>query len=237
MTSSTFPEKLFVRLSHADDIARIVAFYQDNPSPYVFPREFEVWKERAAAGAVTLIEDREGHIVASSVSYPIAVEGAHRWTEVGSTLVALRGAGLFKTLLQAQAVAASLHAPPPEGFVLEIVRSNARSIEVFEKAGSERFEVPEDLFRVVQKTFTPESQKRDVQWYRITPEKARAMARELLETERAPRLRGKETGLEYALDFSRFQPLREFRREVSRWAGEDIARLRAAALRFRGPGL
>jgi hypothetical protein len=54
-----------------------------------------------------MIEDSAGQIVASSISYPIEIKDKQgdpqrRWTEIGSTLIALEGIGLFKSLVSAQ---------------------------------------------------------------------------------------------------------------------------------------
>lgn len=208
MTAPANPENLYIRFSTSEDLGRIVEFYQQQKTPYVFPREREVWKERAAAGAVTLIENEGGKIVASSISYPVVTTDKdglphHRWTEIGSTIVALEGIGLFKPLLSAQIINAALLEPPADGFVLEIVRSNERSISVFSKLGAEPYTIPPELFAVVQGTFTPESQQRDVAWYRIGTDQAGNMARNLDDLRRAPLLNDKKTGAAYRLDFSR----------------------------------
>lgn len=199
---------LYVRFSTAADLDRIVRFYNDHQTPYVFPRATEVWKERAAAGAVTLVEDEAGNIVASTISYPIIAkdehgEDIHRWTEIGSVRVGLEGIGLFTPLISAQIMRAQLLEQPKDRFVLEIVVTNERSIHVFEKIGGKPFTVPEDLFKAVQTTFTPEALDRKVTWFSIGPEDIPAIAANIMGSIGNPVLKDKRTGAEYRIDFSR----------------------------------
>lgn len=201
-------QKLYVRFSSANDIDNIVRFYRDNKSPFVFERERAVWLERATAGAVTLIEDAAGKIVASSISYPIRPQGAsaerHAWTEIGSTMVALTNVGLFKTLIAAQTLKAFADDRPKKGFVMEIVRTNERSLEVFNRVGAKSFSIPPELFEIVEQTFTAEAKDRQVEWFRIDPRQLaqyrdmiRAMDRD------QPVHEQKGTGDRYVIDFSR----------------------------------
>jgi hypothetical protein len=218
-------QNLYVRFSTGADLGRIVDFYNNNKSPYVFPREAAVWKERAEAGAVTLIEDDHGRIVASSISYPIIVPDAdgnpvHKWTEIGSTLIALDGAGLFRTLISAQVLRATLLEPPTDGFVLEIVVSNARSIEVFEKVGGKPFDVPPDLFAVVQETFTAESKKRDVRWFHLGADDTPALANNIIDTWQHPDITRRTDGQRFRVDFSRNALQTLFLDDVKKLAGK-----------------
>ena len=217
-------EKLYVRFSNSGDVEAIRNFYQENQHQFVFQREPEVVRERVEAGAVTIIEDSKGNIVASSISYPIIVtdeEGnsAQKWTEVGSTRIALEGAGVFKTLISAQILRAVLLEPPEDRFVLEIVKANARSTNVFQRLGSQPFDVPEDLTRAVQKTIAPTSQGAEVTWYQLGPETIPYLAKNLVECMNNPVLTNKQTGQEYELDFSKCPLQTLFKAELEKLAG------------------
>src|ERR1700733_14489640 len=115
-------QKLFVRFSTSKDEKDIFDFYKKNEHTFVFLRDAEVWKERIASGAVTMIHDDSGKIVAASISYPIMHKSAdgndvHQWTEIGSTRVALEGIGLFNALVSAQVLRAYMLEPPKDRFV------------------------------------------------------------------------------------------------------------------------
>ena len=61
-------KKLFVRYAEPADEKKIFDFYSQNEHQYVAKRDPDVWRERIANGAVTLIEDENGKIVASAIS-------------------------------------------------------------------------------------------------------------------------------------------------------------------------
>lgn len=201
-------EKLYVRFSTKDDTAAISEFYKDNKHPFVFQRDPDIVAERAASGAVTLIEDEKGRIVASSISYPIVVSDGNgndvqKWTEIGSTRIALEGAGVFKALISTQIARAFLLEPPDDRFVLEIFKDNERSTNVFKKLGAVPFSVPDELVKTVSKTLVPTGEDANVIWYQLGPDAMPGLAKNVIECLENPILRNKQTGQEYELDFSR----------------------------------
>lgn len=201
-------EKLFVRFSTSQDQQAIFDFYNENKHTFVFQRDPEVWKERIASGAVTLIQNEEGKIVASSISYPVMQTDkdgneVHQWTELGSTRVALEGIGLAQTLVSAQVLRAYLLEPPNDRFVLEIVLGNNHSKHVFTKMGATPFDIPAELHEKVKSTIAPESGQAAVEWFQMGVEIIPGLAKNILESEQSPVLKNKKTGEEYELDFSR----------------------------------
>lgn len=225
MSQTPEREKLYVRFSTSQDVEAVRNFYQNNQHQFVFQREPDVVKERVESGAVTIIEDSKGAIVASSISYPIVVKDGegndnHMWTEIGSTRIALEGAGVFKALISAQILRAFLLEPPEDRFVLEIVKSNARSTNVFQKLGSLPFEVPEELTKVVQQTITPDCQGAEVTWYQFGPETVPDLAKNIVECMCNPVLKNKLTGQEYEIDFSKCPLKTLFADAVNDLAGE-----------------
>lgn len=219
-------KKLFIKFSTQADEKKIFDFYATNQHQFVFQRDPEVWKERISSGAVTLIEDEAGKIVASSISYPIVVKDAdgndvHKWTEIGSTRVSMDGLGLFKTLLSAQVLRAYLFEPPEDRFALEIVLQNAHSKHVFLKNGATAYDIPDDLRDKVMATVTDTGGQK-VEWFQIGGEAMPQFAKNLMDAEKAGKILHKDSGEEYELDFSKCILMTVFKEDVKRVSGLDM---------------
>ncbi len=220
-------KKLFVRFSSTSDEAAIFDFYEQHQHEFVAKRDPDVWKERIASGAVTIIHDEDGNIVASSISYPVtrqnaAGEEVHAWTEIGSTRVALEGLGLFKTLLSAQVLRAYLLEPPEDRFALEIIQGNEHSKHVFLKIGAAPFDIPQEMRDKVLSTLSPEDQGIVVDWFHLGVEVMPHFAKALLECESNARIVNKKTGEEFELDFSQCVLITMFRDHVETLSGHDF---------------
>lgn len=216
-------QKLFVRFSTSSDEEKIFDFYQSNPHQFVFKRDPEIWRERISSGAVTIIEDEQGNIVASSITYPVTDDqGRHMWSELGSTRVALDGLGLVKPLVATQVLRAYLLEPPDDRFVLEIVNGNAHSKHVFEKQGATPFDIPDALRQKVAATVAPENQNTQVEWFQLGVETMPDYARILTEVEKNPVIVHRGTGEVYTLDFSRCALHQHFYQEVVDLSGQDF---------------
>jgi hypothetical protein len=218
-------KKLFVRFSTSQDEEAIFDFYNDNKHEFVFQRDPEVWKERISSGAVTMIHDEEGTIVASSISYPVMKtdkngNDVHEWTEIGSTRVALDGIGLVKPLVSAQILRAYLLEPPNDRFALEILLGNEHSKYVFTKLGAAPFDIPAEMSEKVNATIT--SAKKPVEWFQMGVETIPGLAQNVLDGQKNPVLKNKKTGEEYELDFSRCILVSQFHDEVKALALEDF---------------
>ena len=219
-------KKLYVRFSTSKDEQDIFDFYAENQHAFVAKREDGVWKERIASGAVTLIQDEDGKIVASSICYPIMSknekgEEIHKWTEIGSTRVALDGIGLFKTLLSAQVMRAYLLEPPEDRFAAEIIIGNEHSKHVFLKNGATLFDIPEEMRQQVISTLKPESKGIIVEWFQIGVEVIPQFAQHILDVEKNPKVTHKATGIEYELDFSKCVLTTMFKSQMQDAAGQD----------------
>lgn len=209
-------KKLYVRYAEPSDEKAVFDFYDNNKHEFIAKRDPEVWRERIASGAVTIIEDEQGKIVASAISYPVVVpndkgEEVHKWTELGSVRVALDGIGLFKTLLSAQVMQAYLLEPPEDRFAIEIVKGNAHSTHVFLKNGATPYDIPQDLKDAVGYSIAPDDPGDPVDWYQLGPEAMPNFAKHLLDTEKNPKITQASTGTEYELDFSRCAILKNLR--------------------------
>ncbi len=211
-------KKLYVRFSTEQDEKDIFDFYKQNSHTFIFLRDPEVWKERIAAGAVTMIHDEAGQIMAASISYPIMMKDAkgndvQQWSEIGSTRVALDGIGLFNPLVSAQVLRAYLLEPPKDRFLMEIVVGNEHSKHVFSKLGATLFEMTPELAEKARASIASDagadapavaaSDEDPVEWFQIGTEAIPGIAATLLDAQKNNIRVNKKTGEEYELDFSR----------------------------------
>lgn len=220
-------KKLFVRFSTSADEKAIFDFYNQNKHEFVFQRNPDVWKERISSGAVTIIHDEDGNIVASAIAYPIMQKDArgdevHEWSELGSTRVALDGIGLAKVLTSAQVLRAYLLEPPNDRFVMEIVVGNSHSKHVYTKMGATPFDIPPGLLEKVKATVAPGSGQASVEWFQFGVELMPEFARTLLDSKKNSILTNKKTGEEYELDYSRCALIQHFDAEVKDLALKDF---------------
>src|SRR3989304_3759600 len=101
MTEPKQPKKYYIRFSNANDYDKIMEFYNDNAHKNVRKRQQDLMKQLAEDGAIVLIEDDKGAIVASSITYPHKVTDKNgiehvQWQEIGTTRHLLHGfSGLF----------------------------------------------------------------------------------------------------------------------------------------------
>lgn len=219
-------KKLFVRYAEPADEKAVFDFYNNNQHEFVAKRDPDVWRERIANGAVTLIEDEDGKILASAISYPVVVlndqgEEVHKWTELGSVRVAQEGLGLFKTLLSAQVMQAYMLEPPEDRFAVEIIIGNQHSKHVFLKNGAVPFDIPQDLKDAVGYSIAPDDPNDPVEWFQLAVEHMPAFAKNLLDAEKNPKLTHAATGEEYELDFSRCALFKNLRPALEKLAGSD----------------
>jgi len=219
--------KLYVRFSTAADEQKIFDYYNENKHEFVAKREPEIWKERIASGAVTLIEDEHGKIVASSIHYPIVVkddkgEDVHKWSEIGSVRVTLPGVGLFKALISAHVMRAYLLEPPEDRFAIEIVQGNEHSKHVFLKEGATPWAIPQELADKVAATISKDDTTGKMDWFQLGIESMPHFAKLLLDCEANPKMTNKKTGEEFELDFSKCVVTNKFHDALEKVAGLDF---------------
>jgi hypothetical protein len=217
-------KKLYVRFSTAADEKAVFDFYDEHPDPFISKRDPEVWKERIASGAVTMIHDEDGKILAAAISYPLmktTEEGeAHKWTEIGSVLVARKNIGLFQHLVSSQVMRAWMLEPPEDRFVLDIVKTNDHSQHVFGKIGATTFTPPDDLQEAFMKTITKVAGP--LNWYQIGVEAVPQFARNVLRAAQGAKVADPNTKEEFELDYSRNVLVTRFGDALKEVAGQDF---------------
>lgn len=228
-------KKLFVRSATSADEAAIFAFYGENKHRNVFQRDPDVWKERFASGAATIIHDDHGKIIAAAVIYPIMKkepdgQETHQWSEIGSVRISMEDAGLFKYLICAHVLRAYLLEPPADRFVVEIDLDNTHSKHVFQKAGAMPYVVPKDLEDAVMETVDPNEPQPPVDWFHMGAEVMPQLAKDILAFSQNPTLQRKLTGEEYEIDYSRSVIMTHFKPAVEALANQDFGDIKNPAI-------
>lgn len=219
-------KKLYVRHATPADEAAIFDFYDKNPHAFIAKREPDIWRERIAAGAVTMIEDENGKILAAAIAYPVVVRDkdgndVHKWTELGSMRIAAEGLGLFRVMLSMQVMQAYLLEPPEDRFAVEIIRGNNHSKHVFLREGAAPYDIPQALLDKVSYSISPDDPNLPVDWFQLGVENMPHFAQNIREMQKNPALRDKKTGEEYILDFSRSALVRHFGDAIDKIAASD----------------
>jgi hypothetical protein len=220
-------KKLYVRFSTSADEEKIFDYYAENEHEFVAKRDPEIWKERISSGAVCMIEDEKGKIVAASIHYPLIVkneagEDVHKWSEIGSVRVSLEGIGLFKPLISAHIMRAYLLEPPEDRFAIEIVIGNAHSKHVFLKEGAVPWAIPKELVDKVNSTIDPDDPLDPVEWFQLGAESVPHFAKNMLDLEASPKVTNKKTGETYELDFSKCVVNKMFHDQLEKLSGLDF---------------
>src|SRR4051812_25664722 len=114
---STEPVRYYPRFSRAEDHDKLLAFYDDNAHKNVLKRNADLLKKMISDGAVVLVEDQAGKIVAASITYPYTKTDKKgnenvKWQEIGTLRCALNGFGIFDALISMQILRTFLLDPP-----------------------------------------------------------------------------------------------------------------------------
>lgn len=219
-------KKLFVRSATPADEDAIVDYYETHKTRYVSGRPRDLWRERLAAGAATLIEDEQKNIVAAAFVYPVMKQTdqgeVHAWSEVGSVLVAMKGSGLFAPLVATTILRAYLLEPPEDRFILDIVEGNGHSRHAFTKAGARLYgDMPENLKNKVKATLIRDDDAK-FDWYHIGVELMPGFARQVLKSVDNPAIVNRSTQERFELDFSKCTLVTMFRSAVEEVARADF---------------
>jgi len=204
------PKKLFIRFSNANDFDNIMEFYELNAHKNVRKRQSDLMKQLAEDGAVVLIEDEQGKIVAASMTYPHKTPdkaGVERvqWQEIGTTRIVLNGyPGLFDAMITMQTLRAFLVEPPDSTFVAQMHTAPVQGMA--EALGWRPMPVmPDGLMdakiRSVDPGDVPNLSANN--WYLCGMEALPTMAARMVKSIDDPILENKKTGEKIELDYSR----------------------------------
>jgi hypothetical protein len=229
MTDAKKPAKYFIRFSQAEDFDKISEFYDLNAHKNVRKREHDLIKHLAEDGAVILVEDEKGRIVASSITYAhkgLDDKGVEHvmWQELGTTRCVLNGyTGIFDAMIAMQALRAFLVEPPENMFVSQMHTSAVQGLAG--KLGWRRAaEVPPGLMEAKKSTVAPEDlgAVSTNNWFVFGMEGMPVAAKWLENAVENPVLTNKKTGEQIELDFSKSTFFTMFKDEIKNLAARDF---------------
>ncbi len=222
------PKKYYVRFSNAQDFDKISDFYDLNAHKNVLKRQSDLMEKLATDGAIVLVEDDKGNIVASSITYPHSVTDANgvdvvKWQELGTTRAVLNGfPGMFDAMITMQALRAFLVEPPENTFVAQMHTLPVQTMAG--KLGWRRMpDAPEQaLLDAKGKTVPDAKAVTSDNWFICGIEALPTMAKWMEKTMDSPVLENKKTGEKIELDFSKSSFFTMFKDEIRALAKRDF---------------
>lgn len=229
MTEPSKPTKYFVRFSQPEDEKKIFEFYDLNAHQNVRKREANMLRERINDGAVVLIEDEKGKIIASSITYPHKVKDSDgvehvKWQEVGSTRIVLNGyPGLFDAMVTMQVLRSFLVEPPEDRFVARMHTAPVQGMA--HKLGWRSYKASQQLIEAQKKSVDindPSAAPPDANWFQAGMEALPVMASWMVKAMDNPVLENKKTGEKIELDFSKSAFFNVFEAEIRNLGGKNF---------------
>ena len=219
--------KYYIRFSQAEDLDRLVEFYTDNSHKNVRQREIDAMKPLIEDGFVAFIEDENGEVVGSSISYPHKVKenGVEKvkWLEIGTARITLNGyISLFDVMTVSQVLRAYLVEPPEDRFVARMDMPQVRALA--ERLGWRSFEPPEELLDISNSTVDQNKEAgkdRSDGWYQSGVEGLPVMAKFLIDALESPILTNKKTGDQVEISIERSKVLKIFKENIKNLTGRD----------------
>lgn len=221
--------KYYIRFSNAQDFKNVLDFYDINVHANVRKRQHELMKELVEDGAVILIEDEKGKIVASSITYPHKTTDKNgvehvEWQEIGSTRMVLNGyPGLFDAMIAMQTLRSFLVEPPEEVFVARMHTVPVQNMA--KKLGWREYTAPQALIDRQKKSVSAEDQSTappDINWFHCGVEALPVMAKWMEKSMSDNILVNKKTGEKIELDYSKSTFYKLFGPEIKELAKKDI---------------
>ena len=221
------PKKYYIRFSVEEDFDRISEFYDLNAHKNVLKREHDLMKQLTGDGAVILVEDEKGKIVAASITYAHKAKDEHgvehvQWQELGTTRCVLNGyGGIFDAMISMQTLRAFLVEPPDNLFVAQMETTPVQNLA--KKLGWRSLEggPSEALLEAKKKTVT-DGHATDNDWYCCGIEGLPVMAKWFESAIKNPVLTNKKTGEQIELDFSKSTFFTMFKEEITHLAQKDL---------------
>ena len=223
------PKKYFVRFSKTEDEQKVFDFYDINSHKNVLQREKDLMKGLIDDGAVVIIEDEKGTIVAASITYPHKEKDSNglehvKWQEVGTTRIALNGyPGLFDAMITMQVLRAFLVEPPEDRFVAQMFTDPVQKMAG--KLGWRRLDeqaVSPHLVGSKEKMVPPGTSVGTVNWFHMGTEALPVMAAWMVKALENPVLENRKTGEKIQLDFSKSTFFNMFEEEIRHLAKRDF---------------
>lgn len=221
------PPKYFIRFSQEADFDKLSDFYDLNSHKNVLKREHDLMKKMTEDGAVILVEDEKGKIVAASITYAHMAKDERgvehiKWQEVGTTRIALNGfSGIFDAMIALQGLRGFLVEPPDTTFVAQMETTPVQNLAG--KLGWRKMEggPPAELLAGKGKTVA-DGHATANDWYVFGIEAMPVAAKWLENAMKNPVLTNKKTGEQIELDFSKSTFVAMFKDEIKNLAARDF---------------
>lgn len=220
-SDQNIPSKIKVRLTRPEDVEKVIAYYEANPSDGYAVRDMTA--ERIANGQAIIAEDEGGQIWGASVTYELRAADyddhpQHCWSEAGTTRITLNGCNLLSFFFASQALYEQFTNPPRHFVYADIHKSNeAMNYMMQEKVKWKLIPQPQDLHEVCQASLAEDKKGIPVNYYRCGEQELPLQARVILDAVEQGGLMHK-SGLKVGIDFSDFPLANEHRPELEKWA-------------------
>jgi len=228
VTNAPASKKLYVRFSQPEDAANILAYQQFSAHKSVRKREEKLIRQMAEDGAIVLIEDETGNLVASSCMFPYKKKDAAgveyvAWQEIGTTRITLNGfPGMFDAMVSMQVLRTFLVEPPAERFVAQMHTVPVQKMA--EKLGWRRYTAGDDLieakFKTVDASDLPAASRDN--WFSAGVEVLPVMAKWMVRAVENPMLVNPRTNEQVELSFERSSFFCMFQAEIKDLSTRDL---------------
>jgi len=214
--------KYYVRFSCKNDFNKLMQFYKDHHHASVVARTGNLVEQLTTNGSVVMIEDEQNNIVAASISYPLRAanddHGDTRWTEIGSTRIAMGGySGFFNAMIAAQVLRTFLVEPPSERMVAEMkdppVQALARNL-----GWRPYTNPPPAMVKISYNILQDKATEGYSNWFQQGVEGLPIMARFMKDALDNPVLTHRKTGAQIELSFERCKLTSIFRDAINQAA-------------------
>lgn len=209
------PFTLRLEFSKAADYGRITRFFDPeikdrvDPGKYVVRREEDVLRQAIGRGSCAFLSDVSASAAAPqamAVAYRMGKNGAHDYTEVGTTLSRMSGYNCAQLVIAALALSEWWSAPPRDLIVTEIMPDNIPSIKTYAwylgwRLVTDR-EKSDGLHELANATVLPQDRSTDTVWFHCDDTVITHQARVLLSLMDRGGLIHKKTHRTLSVDFS-----------------------------------
>ncbi len=222
------PTRYYLRFSQAADHKKLLEFYDSHAHKNVLKRNAALLKSMISDGAVILMEDKAGKIVAASITYPYAAADDKarenvKWQEIGTLRCTVNGYGLLAALVSLQTLRTLLVEPPADRFIAQM---DTTPVQDMAKAlGFREFKPLKEVFNI-KAAMVPaseyDSSHGDKNWYQAGMEAMPVLARAIVKLFDNPVIENPRTHEKIVLDFSRSNFCQMMEPEIRALATADL---------------